>query len=91
MTEKEVSEIAEFLNLSLDEFTEKYTRLTKDRRQLSLIECEDGHCIFLDDQNCCMINDVKPKQCRDFPYTWRFPGWRLQCEMIRNPDYKAPK
>lgn len=84
MTEKEVGEIAAFLNMSVDEFTKKYTHLTSDRRNLSLIENEQGHCIFLTEKNHCLINDVKPQQCRDFPFKWRFFGWRKQCKMKKN-------
>jgi len=84
MTDKEVGEIADFLGLSVAEFTKKYTHLTNDRRNLSLIENEQGHCIFLTEDNRCVINDVKPQQCRDFPFKWRFFGWRKQCKMKKN-------
>lgn len=83
MTEKEVDTIADFLKLDVSDFIEKYTIVTKDRQNLSLIEDEFGHCIFLKDDKC-LINEVKPQQCRDFPFKWRFFGWRKQCQMKKN-------
>ena len=62
-------------------FIERYTRLRVDRRGLSIIDREDHSCIFLE-KNSCVINDVKPQQCRDFPNKWNFPGWRQVCEAI---------
>lgn len=77
----EVEKIAEFLNLSVHEFTDKYTILTNDRRNLSLIEYPGGKCIFFrkNSPNGCMIEAVKPQQCRNFPLSWNFDGWEKEC------------
>jgi Fe-S-cluster containining protein len=81
LLEGEVEDIAGFLDLELHFFTDKYTTITADRRNLSLIENEDGSCIFFEDNPPrCKINPVKPQQCRDFPYRWNFPGWQNECE-----------
>jgi hypothetical protein len=77
-----VGEIAEFLHLSEEEFTERYTILTGDRRNLSLTEGEDGYCVFLTRDGACKIQPVKPNQCRMFPNFWSFPGFREKCEAI---------
>jgi len=77
----EAEEIADYLGLELHFFTSKYTKVTEDRRNLSLIEKEDGSCIFfIEDPVGCAINSVKPKQCRDFPYRWNFENWQEECE-----------
>ena len=77
----ESEEIADFLELEPHFFTAKYTILTTDRRNLSLIEKNDGTCIFFNDNPPgCAINPVKPKQCRNFPCYWNFPGWQDECE-----------
>lgn len=70
--------IASFLGLSVHDFIAQYTILTKDRTGLSLIEKEDGACIFLTDAGC-KINLVKPLQCRQFPKEWRFTGFETIC------------
>ena len=80
----EITEIADFLGLSDDVFMERYTRLRTDRAGLSLIERLDDSCIFLNG-NDCLINQVKPQQCRNFPNKWNFPGWRQVCHAVPVP------
>ncbi len=70
------------MGLPIDQFIEKFTRLNANRTGLSLIEKENGECIFLEGLNTCLIQPVKPVQCRGFPNEWRFPGWREVCEAI---------
>ena len=77
----EVESIAAFLEMQVPAFVEKFTGLRADRRGLTIISREDGSCIFLEGRDC-MINEVKPQQCRDFPNKWNFPGWRQVCEAI---------
>ena len=81
VTEREIDAIAAMLEMTPEEFIEKYTRLTADRWGLSLIENEAGHCIFLEngDPASCRIDENKPQQCRDFPAKWNFPGWENEC------------
>ncbi|NLB56327.1 MAG: hypothetical protein GX811_11290, partial [Lentisphaerae bacterium] len=80
ITATEISKIASFLNLTEDEFMNKYVRITQDRKGLSLIENPDGSCVFLKG-NDCIINDVKPQQCLDFPNKWNFEGFREVCNV----------
>ncbi|MDD5728047.1 MAG: YkgJ family cysteine cluster protein [Victivallales bacterium] len=76
----EVETIATFLGMEAQHFTAGYTRLTADRRNLSLTEKADGSCIFYTaEPPGCAINPVKPRQCRDFPEYWNFPGWEHEC------------
>lgn len=76
----EIDAIAEYLNISSASFIESHTRFMPDRSGLSLNEKEDGSCEFLTADNLCLINAVKPDQCRRFPHYWRFPGWDEVCE-----------
>jgi len=80
VSEAEIDAIAAFLSLSSERFIDEFTCLTEDRRGLSLIEKEDGSCIFHEEPSKCAINAVKPKQCRDFPLGWSFPGWEEYCD-----------
>ena len=72
----------DFLKMTPGDFVERYTRLTADRSGLSLIEKADGACVFLTETRppACRIEAVKPRQCRDFPEKWNFPGWEKLCE-----------
>lgn len=81
----EIDRIAEYLGMTVEAFTSKYTRVTDDRRSLSLIENEDGSCVFYKKSPPeCLVNDVKPRQCLAFPLTWRFDGWEEKCAGARS-------
>lgn len=69
----EVDVIAKFLGVTTSDFISQYTEIMPDRSCLTLTEFSDGRCIFLDEDNSCKINDVKPQQCKDFPDKWRYP------------------
>ncbi len=79
LSETEVRQIADFLSMEVYGFTNEYTELLPDRSALTLTEFENGDCIFFREDSGCMINSVKPKQCRDFPFYWRFDNWENEC------------
>lgn len=79
----EAEAIAHYLQIAQYDFTSRYTRLTKSRRELSLNEQTDGACVFLTTEQTCRIQAVKPAQCRDFPRKWTFEGWREICAAAR--------
>ncbi len=66
----DIENIAGKLSLSTDDFIERYTELSPDRKCLILKDREDGACILLTRDNLCMANDIKPRQCKTFPYDW---------------------
>lgn len=81
LTDSDISTISGFLGLTDFEFIQQSTRLRPRRDGLALTDQPDGTCIFLDGRDC-RIQPVKPIQCRGFPNTWNFPGWREVCEAI---------
>ena len=78
LDEAEISAMARFLSLSEHEFIQRYTRLHSSRRGLALEDKPTGECILLDG-NDCRVNPVKPRQCREFPNLWNFPGFQEIC------------
>jgi Fe-S-cluster containining protein len=79
--EGEIAALAAFKKLSEGEFIQTYTRLRCDRQGLALEEKENGECIFLEGKDCS-VQPVKPRQCREFPNLWNFPGFEKQCHAI---------
>jgi len=83
LEDAEVDAIAETLGISVDEFLAEHTRITPDRQHLSLCEKDNGECEYLtvDDRGlpACLIEKAKPRQCREFPEKWNFPGWQSKC------------
>lgn len=69
----EVDALAKFLDISTSNFISEYTEMMPDRSGLTLTEFSNGRCVFLETDNSCKVNDVKPQQCKDFPEEWRYP------------------
>lgn len=79
--EGEAERLAEYLGVSLDELVNEYCDLLPNRKGLGLKSRPNDECIFLHDDNC-LVQEVKPEQCRGFPNRWNFPGWRKVCEAV---------
>lgn len=73
--------MAAFKGLSEVAFIQRFTKISRDRRGLSLEEKPNGECVFLEG-NDCTVQSVKPQQCRDFPNLWNFPGFEKTCQAI---------
>ena len=80
---EEVTVLARHLALAVEDFTARYTRVPANRWGLSLVEKEDGSCVFLSEENGCGVQEVKPQQCRDFPQHWNFNGFEALCHATR--------
>jgi hypothetical protein len=86
LTENEVASIAAFMKLTEKDFIESHTHLRKDRQGLALKAREDHSCIFLEG-NSCLVQPVKPRQCKDFPNRWVNLLWgKVPLEAMRK-DY----
>ena len=74
--------IAAYLSMDVRSFIDKFTILTRDRQALSLKDKENGECIFLSSKGC-NIHPVKPQQCREFPWKWKFSDFNQVCQWAR--------
>ena len=62
-----IREIADFLGLSVEEFSRRYLRLVEGR--VSLVDKpEHADCVFWEGDRGCAIYPVRPTQCRTFPF-----------------------
>jgi uncharacterized protein len=82
--------LAVALAMTVPDFHARYTRLTSDRRGLSLTETPDGACVFLQDNHLCRVQAVKPGQCRDYPSQWHTPILDAHCPIFE-PDLNAKR
>jgi uncharacterized protein len=64
VTPDEIVALAAHLNLTVDDFNQKYLYPFKD--SFSIGEHADGRCLFFD--NGCTIYPLRPGQCRTFPF-----------------------
>ena len=69
--ETEIEAAAQSLGTSVEDFTQRFTRLRPERDGLMLAEREEGTCAMLAADNTCRIHTAKPEQCKTFPWNWR--------------------
>lgn len=78
----EMENIAKFLNISFEDFLLRYIK--KVGYRFSLIEKalkNEYACVFFDSMSKrCLIYEVRPKQCRDFPF------WEVYLEKENLPQ-----
>lgn len=91
VSKEEIATMALKLDLSVEAFCKKHTRLVGG--ELSLLEDPNNwDCVFLKD-NQCTLYEARPKQCRTFPW-WSGNlssprAWKQAakgCEGIDHPD-----
>lgn len=93
---EEIENIAQFLKLTVEEFSRRYLRRVKGK--FSLLEMPKSYdCIFLKDKKC-QIYSVRPMQCRTFPWWPQHlkseQDWKeaaLRCEGIRHDAPVVPR
>lgn len=83
VTDEEVAAIADFLQLPHGEMLGLYTRIVLGER--SLRERANGDCIFWDKAAGCTIYEVRPAQCRTWPF-WESnikspAAWQHTCDI----------
>lgn len=66
-TSADIERIAKFLKMKSQKFIEQYLRIDEDLDYV----LQQLPCAFLDHENYCMIYDVRPKACREYPHTDR--------------------
>lgn len=79
-TEKDIERIAKYLRLSASDFEKKYLRIDEDGDKV----LQNLPCYFLSDDNTCIIYDVRPKACREYPHTDRKKIYQINHLTIKN-------
>jgi len=80
----EIEHMADFLEISLEDFGKMYLRKVKHRYSLTekQIGEDDYACIFFDErQRRCTIYPVRPRQCRTYPF-WE--SWKQNDDEVRD-------
>ncbi|MBB1151188.1 YkgJ family cysteine cluster protein [Myroides sp. NP-2] len=66
-TSADIERISKHLRLKSQQFIDQYLRIDEDNDYV----LQQVPCTFLDAENYCMIYDVRPKACREYPHTDR--------------------
>ena len=67
LTRSDIKRIAKHLQMTVDEFTDRY--LVEDGEREGLLTLREKPCPFLGSDDRCTIYAVRPACCRGFPYT----------------------
>ena len=70
LTGEDIARMADVLGIPEQEFIDRHTRLSPNRKQLALLDQADGSCAFLEGDRCA-VYAARPEQCRTFPFAWR--------------------
>jgi Fe-S-cluster containining protein len=81
VTVEEIRALAAHLRLDLDSFGRRY--LMRVGRRYSLRETPKEHrCVLLGEDERCTVYDVRPRQCRTFPFWKDWLGSRREWEEL---------
>jgi uncharacterized protein len=78
---EEQKAIAELLKIKIDEFKKEYLIFVNGKYSIKELKINDVYyCVFFDtEKKCCSIYDVRPEQCRSFPF-WEY--YRDETDLI---------
>jgi len=79
-TNKDIERISKHLKLKPQQFIEQYLRIDEDKDYV----LQEVPCTFLAADNYCLIYDVRPKACREFPHTDRKDFHKISNLTIKN-------
>ncbi len=82
ITEKDIERVAKFLRLKPVQFIEKYLKKDTDGQWMF----KQTPCVFLDADNYCLIYDVRPKACREYPHLDRKKNVQLLNLHLKNTE-----
>jgi len=82
VTDDEIADIANFLAEPIHQTEALYTKAVG--RDISLRERGNGDCVFYDRKQGCTIYQVRPRQCRTWPF-WQSniatpEDWKQTCQ-----------
>ncbi len=66
-TQRDIKRISKFLKLKPNQFSEDYLKVDEDGDMV----LKSSPCPFLFEDNKCMIYEVRPKACAEYPHTNR--------------------
>jgi Fe-S-cluster containining protein len=66
VNDEEIQAIAERLELPLEEVLGRFTRVVNGRRTLR--EKLNNDCVFYESDQGCTLYDLRPRQCRTWPF-----------------------
>lgn len=81
-TDKDISRISKYLRIKEYKFIDQYLERDSD----DFMVLKSAPCIFLNTDNSCMIYEVRPKACSEYPHTNRKKFIQLTSLTLKNTE-----
>ncbi|CEN46764.1 conserved hypothetical protein [Capnocytophaga canimorsus] len=81
-TNTDIERIAKHLRLKSQDFVSRYLYIDEDKDYVF----QTLPCPFLDAENYCLIYEVRPKACREYPHTDRKKIYQISALTIKNTE-----
>lgn len=81
-TSADIERISKHFRMKPQQFIDQYLRIDEDKDYV----LQSVPCHFLDSENYCMIYDVRPKACREFPHTDRKKFQQISNLTLKNVE-----
>lgn len=81
-TDRDINRISKLFNMNPAEFIDQYLRLDEENDFV----LQTVPCPFLGEDNKCLIYDVRPKACAEFPHTNRKKFQQISHLTIKNVE-----
>ena len=88
VTEAEQQRLAAILNMSADEFCNRYLEYDPDNADEPPWRLKDSPCPFLQGNKCLLYED-RPAQCREYPYLYK-PDFSFRTMAMIERTYTCP-
>ncbi|MFD1095271.1 YkgJ family cysteine cluster protein [Salegentibacter chungangensis] len=79
-TNKDIERISKHLKLKPQQFIDQYLKVDEEKDYV----LQEVPCAFLDADNYCLIYDVRPKACREYPHTDRKDFHKISNLTLKN-------
>lgn len=83
LTNNDIERISKYLRLKPSDFITKYLQIDEDKDYVF----QSMPCPFLGADNYCLIYDVRPKACREYPHTDRKKIYQIDKITIKNTEF----
>ncbi|GIM57153.1 YkgJ family cysteine cluster protein [Capnocytophaga canimorsus] len=81
-TNTDIERIAKHLRLKPQDFVSRYLYIDEDKDYVF----QTLPCPFLDAENYCLIYEVRPKACREYPHTDRKKIYQISALTMKNTE-----
>lgn len=81
-TEKDIARISKHFRMKEVKFIDQYLQRDED----DFMVLKEAPCTFLDSDNTCLIYDVRPKACSEYPHTNRRKFIQLTNLTLKNTE-----